>query len=53
METMTKRQWNILISLLVARINESEGVNEWRETPYSKDLRDILSIIEGEADRNI
>lgn len=43
---LSEREQNILISLLSIGIEHSESRNDWRQTPYSEDLRLIREKIE-------
>lgn len=43
---LSEREQNILISLLTIAIEHSESGNDWRQTPYSEDLRLIREKIE-------
>ncbi len=43
---LTNREISILIGLLSIKINESESGNDWKETPYSQDLKLIVEKLE-------
>ncbi len=48
MDKLTQLQISKLIGLVDADIHRSESNNQWQETPHSKDLREILAILQQE-----